>query len=69
MDSEGRKILLGVTGGIAAYKIPQVARLLMNSGAEVRVVMTESAEQFVTASTLAVLTRHCVYKDLFDRSD
>jgi phosphopantothenoylcysteine decarboxylase / phosphopantothenate---cysteine ligase len=51
-----QKILLGITGGIAAYKIPQLIRDLVKSGADVRVVMTESASQFVPALTLSTVS-------------
>ena len=69
MGLEGRRILLGVSGGIAAYKTPLIARLLVTSGAEVRAVMTAAAARFVTATTLEVVTRHAVHTDLFERSD
>ena len=68
MGLEGRRILLGVSGGIAAYKTPLIARLLVTSGAEVRAVMTAAAARFVTATTLEVVTRHAVHTDLFERS-
>jgi phosphopantothenoylcysteine decarboxylase/phosphopantothenate--cysteine ligase len=66
---QGRRVLLGVTGGIAAYKAPLVVRLLQEEGAEVRVVRTRSAAQFVTDTTLAVLSGHPVYADLFAATD
>ena len=69
MGLEGRRILLGVTGGIAAYKTPLLARLLVTAGAEVRALMTGAAARFVTATTLEVVTRHSVHADLFERSD
>ena len=69
MGIEGRRILLGVSGGIAAYKTPLVARLLVTAGAEVRAVMTSAATRFVTATTLEVVTRRPVHTDLFERSD
>ena len=49
----GKKILLGVSGGIAAYKIPLLVRQFIQNGAEVRVVMTPDAKEFVTPLTLA----------------
>lgn len=67
MSLQSRKILLGVTGGIAAYKAPEIVRQLTARGAEVRVVMTRTADEFVAVKTLAVLSRHPVYTDLFDR--
>ena len=61
-----RKILLGVTGGIAAYKSAELVRLLVKAGAEVRVVMTPSAQEFVQPLTYQALSGHRVYIDLFD---
>ena len=51
MSPQPRKILLGVTGGIAAYKSPDLVRRLMEHGAEVQVVMSRGAQQFVIALT------------------
>jgi len=65
MSLQGRRILLGVTGGIAAYKAPLVLRLLQEQGAQVRVVRTRSASEFVTDTTLAVLSGYPVHGDLF----
>ena len=62
----GRRILLGVTGGIAAYKAAILVRLLRLRGASVRVVMTRSAERFVGPATFAALSDHRVYTDLFE---
>ena len=62
---QGKKVLLCVTGGIAAYKVAYVARGLTQSGADVRVVMTASAERFVGAQTFASLTGNRVYTALF----
>ena len=67
MSLQGRNILLGVTGGIAAYKTPELVRLLTAEGAEVRVVLTRAAGEFVAPKTLEVLSRHLVYSDLFSR--
>ncbi|HET6991248.1 MAG TPA: flavoprotein, partial [Bacteroidia bacterium] len=55
---KGKHILLGVTGGIAAYKSAFLVRLLVKAGAEVRVVMTPSAHQFITPLTLATLSKN-----------
>ena len=66
MSLAHRHILLGVTGGIAAYKACKLARLLTQSSAEVQVVMTRSAEQFVGRMTFEALTRRSVRTDLFD---
>ena len=65
MRLSGRRVLLGVSGGIAAYKAPLVLRLLQEEGAEVRVVRTESAARFVTDPTLSALSGHAVHGDLF----
>jgi phosphopantothenoylcysteine decarboxylase/phosphopantothenate--cysteine ligase len=61
-----KKILLGVTGGIAAYKSAELVRLLVKSGAEVRVVMTAAAGEFVQPLTYQALSGHRVYSDIFD---
>lgn len=61
-----KKVLLGVTGGIAAYKSAELVRLLVRAGAEVRVVMTPSAQEFVQPLTYQALSGHRVYIDLFD---
>lgn len=57
----GKKILLGISGGIAAYKSPLIVRLLKSHGAEVKIVMTPSAKDFVTPLTLSTLCNHPVY--------
>ena len=66
----GKKILLGISGGIAAYKSPLIVRLLKSLGAEVKIVMTPSAKDFVTSLTLSTLSNHPVYstftEELFD---
>ena len=62
----GRRVLLGVTGGIAAYKACILTRLLRLHGATVRVVMTRSAERFVGQATFAALSDHRVYTDLWE---
>ncbi|KRN31691.1 bifunctional phosphopantothenoylcysteine decarboxylase/phosphopantothenate--cysteine ligase CoaBC [Weissella halotolerans] len=64
---KGKRILLIVTGGIAAFKAVQLARLYVRAGATVRVVMTTNAQAFVTAKTFAVLTGESVITDLFDQ--
>ena len=58
---KGKKILIGVTAGIAAYKIPNLIRLLVKEQASVKVIMTEDAEAFVTSFTLSVLSKEKVY--------
>ncbi|HSC70337.1 MAG TPA: flavoprotein, partial [Candidatus Methylomirabilis sp.] len=57
---EGKRILLGVTGSIAAYKAVELLRLLTKAGAEVQVVMTEAATKFVAPLTFETLTRQPV---------
>src|SRR5690606_6116209 len=61
---KGKKILLGITGSIAAYKSAFLVRLLVKSGAEVRVIMTRSATDFISPLTLSTLSQHPVYLDL-----
>ncbi|PBQ34285.1 bifunctional phosphopantothenoylcysteine decarboxylase/phosphopantothenate--cysteine ligase CoaBC [Sphingobacteriaceae bacterium] len=63
---EQKKIILGITGGIAAYKCAQLVRLLVKAGAEVKVILTPAASQFVTAQTLSVLSKNQVTTDFFD---
>jgi phosphopantothenoylcysteine decarboxylase/phosphopantothenate--cysteine ligase len=62
------RIILGVTGGIAAYKAADLARLLVRDGHEVQAVLTRSAEEFVSAVTFASLTGKKVFSNLFDAS-
>lgn len=64
----GKKVILCVTGGIAAYKVIEVARTLTELGADVRVVMTRSAQRFVEAQTFTALTGNPVATDLFVQS-
>ncbi len=66
MTVEGKHILLGITGSIAAYKAAMLVRLLVRAGAEVRVVMSASARDFITPLTLATLSKHPVLIDGFD---
>lgn len=60
---QGRRILVGVTGGIAAYKVCEVVSALSKAGAEVRIIMTDEAQAFVTPLTFATLSRHPAYTD------
>ncbi|HXB39649.1 MAG TPA: bifunctional phosphopantothenoylcysteine decarboxylase/phosphopantothenate--cysteine ligase CoaBC [Bacteroidia bacterium] len=62
---QGKKILLGVTGGIAAYKSANLVRLLVKQGAEVKVIMTPDARHFVTTETLSVLSKNKVETEFF----
>lgn len=63
---QGRRILLGITGSIAAYKAAQLCRTLVTAGAEVRVVMTPLAKQFITPLTMATLSKNPILVDFFD---
>ncbi len=66
MTLTGKRILLGITGGIAAYKAAELVRLLVRSGADVRVAMTEAATRFITPVTLQALSGQAVWTDLWD---
>ncbi len=63
---KGKHILLGVTGGIAAYKAATIIRLLVKDGAEVKVIMTPLAKEFITPLTLATLSKNPILVDFFD---
>jgi phosphopantothenoylcysteine decarboxylase/phosphopantothenate--cysteine ligase len=65
---DGRRILLGITGGIAAYKAAELVRLLVKASADVRVVMTAAACRFVTPVTMQALSGQRVWTDLWDRA-
>ena len=67
MDLNGKCVLLGVTGGIAAYKMANVASALRKLGADVEVIMTKNATQFITPITFETLTGHKCMVDTFDR--
>lgn len=64
----GKKILLGVTGSIAAYKAPLLVRQLIKKGAEVKVIMTPAATDFVSQLTLSTLSKNPVFVNLFDEA-
>src|SRR5450759_4104836 len=64
-DLAGKKVLLGVCGGIAAYKVAELARLLVKAGADVKVMMTESGQKFVTPLTFRTLTGNPVATTLW----
>jgi phosphopantothenoylcysteine decarboxylase/phosphopantothenate--cysteine ligase len=64
-----KKVLIGVTGGIAAYKTCSLVNIFIKNGAEVKVVMTKSATKFVTPLTFATLTTNRVYTDLFENDN
>lgn len=65
MRLEGKKIILGVTGSIAAYKSAFLTRLLIKAGAEVKVILTPAAANFITPVTLATLSKNPVYSDFY----
>ncbi len=65
---KGKTVVLGVTGSIAAYKIPNLARMLIKSGADVHVLMTKNAENFINPITFETLTKHKCLIDTFDRN-
>ncbi len=65
---KNKKILLGVTGSIAAYKTPALVREFIKAGSEVRVIMTPAAENFVSPMILSNLSRNPVIMDMFDKS-
>src|SRR5688572_18458158 len=66
MTLKGKRILLGLTGGIAAYKSAELARLLIRAGCDVRAVLTSAAERFIGAVTLQALTGQTAWSDLWD---
>ena len=65
---KGKKIVLGVTGSIAAYKAALLVRLLVKEGAEVQVVMTPAAKEFITPLTLSTLSGRPVLSEFFSMS-
>jgi len=66
MALQGKRIILGVTGSIAAYKSAQLVRLLVKEGAEVKIIMTSLAKEFITPLTLATLAKNPILVDFFD---
>jgi len=66
---ENKKIVLGVSGGIAAYKAAELIRALIKSEAQVKVIMTKSAKEFITPLTLQTLSQNQVYTDMFVPAD
>lgn len=65
----GKKILLGISGGIAAYKTTYLVRLLIKAGAQVQVVMTPASKDFVTPLTLSTLSKNPVYSNFYNEED
>ena len=66
MDLSGKRILLGLTGGIACYKSAEFARAMIREGASVQVAMTANAMKFITPVTMQALTGHTVFTDSWD---
>ena len=66
---KGKKIVLGITGSIAAYKACNIIRLLVKQGAEVQVVITPAGKEFITPVTLSALTQKPVISDFFAQRD
>ncbi len=66
MALTGKRLLLGITGGIAAYKAAELTRLLVKAGADVRIVMTEAATRFIGTATMQALSGQPVWTDLWD---
>lgn len=64
-----KKIVLGITGGIAAYKAAELTRALIKEGAKVKVIMTENAMEFITPLTMQTLSQNQVYTDIFMNAD
>ncbi len=65
----GKKILLGVSGGIAAYKTASLVRLFIKAGAHVQVIMTPASKDFVTPLTLSTLSKNPVHSSFFNEED
>ena len=63
---QGKNIILGITGSIAAYKSAMLTRLLVKEGANVKIVMTPLAKEFITPLTLATLAKNPILVDFFD---
>jgi phosphopantothenoylcysteine decarboxylase / phosphopantothenate---cysteine ligase len=63
---KGKNILVGVTGGIAAYKTATIVRLLVKNGADVKVIMTDHAKEFITPLTLSTLSKNPVLTEFFN---
>ncbi|HIE44811.1 MAG TPA: phosphopantothenoylcysteine decarboxylase, partial [Flavobacteriaceae bacterium] len=65
----GKKVLLGISGGIAAYKTATLVRGFVKAGAEVKVVLTTAAKDFITPLTLSTLSKNPVHSTFFDKED
>ena len=69
LDLAGRRLVLGLSGGVACYKAAELLRLLVKAGAEVRVVMTDAAREFITPVTLQALSGRPVVTSQWDASE
>ena len=69
MNFNNKNILIGITGGISAYKIPELIRIFKKAGANVKVVMTQNAKEFVSPLVLTTLSQNKVYENQFDYKD
>ena len=67
MSIANKKILIGMTGGIACYKIPNLVRALKKAGAEVKIIMTDAATKFITPLTMETVSENCVAVDMFEK--
>ena len=65
MSLDGKRVVLGISGGIAAYKCCELTRLLVKAGAEVEVILTKAGREFVTPLTLQTLSKNPVHLDMF----
>ena len=65
----GKKILLGISGGIAAYKTATLVRLFIKAGAHVQVIMTPASKDFITPLTLSTLSKNPVYSGFYNQED
>ena len=65
----GKKILLGISGGIAAYKTATLVRLFIKAGAHVQVIMTPASKDFVTPLTLSTLSKNPVHSSFYNQDD
>ncbi|MBP6001604.1 MAG: phosphopantothenoylcysteine decarboxylase, partial [Flavobacterium sp.] len=65
----GKKIVLGISGGIAAYKTANLVRLFIKAGAHVQVIMTPASKDFVTPLTLSTLSKNPVYSDFYTSNE
>jgi phosphopantothenoylcysteine decarboxylase/phosphopantothenate--cysteine ligase len=68
MALKGKKILLAISGGIAAYKMNYLVRDFIKNGADVKVILTPSAENFVSKVTLSTLSKNPVFSDFYDEN-